>query len=168
MTPGIPIPGWAALALFVAMALAIVALLWQLFRANKPPYAPLADGFGSYYVAPGESEVTPERIADALNKAAVCLTLVWPSVRVMAIARECAVWVMAHEVEWVDSYGRRIAGQHIGRQLFVARDLSALAHELAHVLQLEIDRTVDMEHTSWTSKGIHAAIAEFHRGGGAA
>lgn len=162
---GIPIPTWAAVTLFAAMALAIVGLVAHAIASQKPlPYRPLPDGFGSYYVEPMDgTEVTAERLSDALHMAAQCLSLVWPAAKVAEIASGCAVWVMAAEAQWTDSYGRTIAGQHIRRQLFVARNLSALCHELAHVVELELNSLVDMNHEGWAAKGIHAAIVQYQR-----
>jgi hypothetical protein len=121
----------------------------------------MPSGPGLYFIAPGATSVTPERVSEALQAAARAMAKVWPAQAVMSVVKGCAVFVRAEDVSWPDGTGRMVAGQLIGHTLEVSRNLSALAHELAHLLRRELDGRFEDEHEGWGSRGIDAAVKEY-------
>ena len=64
------------------------------------------------------------------------------------------------EVRWLDQGGQMVAGLTIkeSRTLVVGTDLAALCHELAHLVQWDIERREEFGHETWTVRGITSAV----------
>lgn len=139
----------------------LVAFLAWKWRVSKIPFKPMPSGVGVYFIANGFSPVTPQLVDGALQASMRAMSKVWPAQAVRTVAEKCAVFVRTEEVSWADGTGRMVAGQLIGHTLEVSRNLSALAHELAHLLRRELDGRFDEEHDGWASRGIDAAVKEY-------
>lgn len=63
------------------------------------------------------------------------------------------------EVRWNDG-GQVVAGLMLkeSRTLVVGCDLAALCHELAHLVQWDIERREEFGHETWTVRGITSAV----------
>ena len=103
-------------------------------------------------------------VAAALLHAIEALCSVWQLAPVYdAVARAgVRVQVMAEE-SWLNSGGVKVGGEQDGNVLRVGRSMSALCHELAHLLEWKLDAVRDDAHAGWTQKAIWAADEKYRQ-----
>lgn len=165
-TPGITMPGWLGILLVVVPVVGIGAWLvwgaykrWRLLEdAWKPLPGPWA---GAQYIAPADR--APSTIVEALETAAQVLSghRVWTYGVISNALQSVKVWVINAD-SWVDAEGRHVGGEEFGEVLQVDKSLSSLCHEMAHFLELVIDRTQHPNHETWAARGINDAIADYN------
>lgn len=64
------------------------------------------------------------------------------------------------EVRWQDAHGQWVAGLCIveSRDLIVGTDFAALCHELAHLVQWDVEGREEYGHETWTLRGVTQAV----------
>jgi hypothetical protein len=112
----------------------------------------------------GKNGYEPDRVllALALSKTVELLAMhtKWPREQVRAALDDVHVYVHV-AYDWVDAWGRRVAGLSEGRYVQVGRDLAALLHECAHRCEEVIDKERDDAHATWVADGIREAESAF-------
>ncbi|MDO8688868.1 MAG: hypothetical protein Q7R39_02450 [Dehalococcoidia bacterium] len=127
-----------------------------------PQEAP--DSLGFHYRVWDQREV-PElnRVRAALLLAVKALDGVWLPVDINASLNGIDIIVKAEDA-WLDGFGRRVGGLSLpGDTIAVGANLSALAHELAHLLERKLDHLEDAEHARWDIGGITKADAAYRK-----
>lgn len=143
--------------LLVAIVGAIALMVVRFTVATKIDWRPLGIDAVQVYTPPG---LDTDKLIAALAKAKVCLCAVWDPARIQAVTRDLKIYVHAEKV-WIDGWGRKVAGISTGDAVEVGSDLSALCHELAHVLQRRLDNRVEEGHVGWMANGIEAAVSAY-------
>lgn len=152
---------WTAIILSVLTLGVIGVVMFRAWQRSKISWLPLETPIGKiFYVAP--KGFNPEHIAEALARVVNILPLhvQWAPGDIFGAAQGLRVLV-ASTNEWVDGYGRHIAGAQAGSTLFVGWNLRALLHEFAHHCEWTFERIVDEDHSGWEAKGIFKAEAEY-------
>lgn len=136
--------------------------LWRFVRAPRPDWRNVPGYAAVRCFAP--REVTPEDVGLALRLALASLDRpgLWDSAQLRAVVSRLDIYVRSTN-EWVDGWGRNVAGSQIGRTLVVGRDLAALCHEVAHLAELVLEGVEDAGHLRWNERGIRAAETDYHR-----
>lgn len=79
------------------------------------------------------------------------------------VASKAYIYVRS-DLVWTDAYGRKVSGLLQGRWIIVGNDMAALAHELAHLNDMELgDGRTWMEpeeeaHARWLQDGTRARL----------
>lgn len=158
MTPA----AWIGLGLGAAVAGLVGSLFWR-WRAKQPRWRNLGSlrlpqaSYAGYENGP---VANVGRLQLALEKAVDCLGQVWPLELVVGATRGVRILVMPTP-EWVDAWGRSVAGTSGRGILCVGSDFLALGHELAHHLEEALDGRRDDGHEGWNGRGIRRAEGEF-------
>lgn len=146
----------AIVVVVLTFAVAGTAVFFKL-RQPKTEWVKIPLAGGAQY-QPG-AHVNEKRLSEAFFKAR---DLLWtktnfPASRVNAALQNTSIKVM--EVDsWFDSVGRKVGGEMVVPYCpVVGKDLSALLHELVHVVEFAHDGTTDNEHTKWEVRGVWAA-----------
>ena len=145
-------PGTLAIVIFVGVAIAAgvisVAVRWL---NAQPKWRTLTLPGFSVEVA---GSVNDAQLSNALLLALEVLQPVWPG----ASLKGADLHIIVMDVEsWLNIAGIRVGGEQGGNRVRVGKNLSALAHELAHFFQQTRDDEIDAAHESWMSRGIWRA-----------
>lgn len=106
-----------------------------------------------------EPHVDGKRLADAFFKAR---DLLWtktnfPASRVNAALQNVSIKVMPFNT-WKNGAGQTVGGEMtVPFCPTVGKDLSALLHELVHVVEFSNDGATDDEHARWEARGVWVA-----------
>lgn len=111
----------------------------------------------AYLLPKGED---PRRLAAAVDLAYVALANVWPAPAVHATISTLQIFVV-NGLTWKNIAGQTVGGEQDGRIIKVPKDLSSLAHEIAHACEFDIDKRVDETHEKWATNGITSADEKF-------
>lgn len=155
---------WAVLVVVAAAVLAgLVALTVRWWRRFRVEWTVLDWGVELHSRAPAPG-VEPDRVVAAVMAARVALSRLgpWSASLVTRATWGIQVYVMPLE-EWQNLEGKLVAGEQLGRVVYVGPSLSALCHEMAHRCEEVSGDRVDLTHESWAANGIRAALAEFER-----
>lgn len=139
----------------------IALLLWRSWKATHVPWEKLPNYYpGTQWYSRVDTD--PKFIAQALIAAETFLInrTKWGAANLALVGHHVSVYVMDTEV-WVDMWGRTVAGLQNDGALIVGPSLSALCHEMAHLCEQVLDKTVDMNHDSWAGDGIQAALNDY-------
>lgn len=151
-----------AIAVATAVVFAAIGVVVYFAYRDSPKWGTLASG-QRYFAPPG---FEAKRLELALALAERCLTdcTVFPRAAIAAVVARASVLVTAEE-SWVDAWGRRIGGftQVSTSTVVVGPDLSALCHELAHLLEAYCFGATDDGHVQWMERGITAADEAYRR-----
>lgn len=153
---------WAVLGVTGAAVLAGLGRLWWVWwKRFRVEWTALDWGVELHSRAPPPG-VEPDRVVAAVTAARVALSKhgPWSASLVTKATWGLQVYVMPTET-WVNLGGKLVAGEQLGRVVYVGPSLSALCHEMAHRCEEVSGERVDLTHASWTANGIRAAIAEF-------
>ena len=140
-----------------------VLVAWKRSQALLAQWTPLQGEIQFLYNA---GSVVPEVLIIAVDNAVdlICTRGPWPRASVIKALRGIRINVMPQdtwaELVWQSDgchpSGRAVAGQTWvdNHTVQVGAHLGALAHELCHICEWEIDRLVDYEHAGWAAKGL--------------
>ena len=133
------------------------ALVWKLSHGGIVPWKQLGTS-SVYYVAP--PGFNPMQISIALERAINILAANtrWTHEDLNRCAENLHVFVV-DGTAWKDEFGRDVAGETLNSQtIYVLRDLKALCHEFAHVVEIRFNGMTDSSHASWQTNGIQRAL----------
>lgn len=152
-------PPLVAAALLVA-SLIVIAIVVYFSWAQSPKWLKLPEG-NRYFAPPG---YPAERISQALALADTALRkhTTFPQMAITTVVSRVSILV-AHDNAWVDDLERRIGGfaQPEMFSVAVGNDLSALFHELAHILEWYVHGAADDAHSRWAERGLIAGDEAF-------
>lgn len=150
----------------VGIVLAIIGLTALLvvryLKAITIEWLPLTQLHDWQYSAPKGYDL--DFLRAAIEKAQACLVLTGWSAHAIVDATSNVRVLVNRELEWRDGWGRKIAGMcdvETGK-MEVGRDLSALCHELGHLLLWRIDgKRADEHDGAWDARGVDRAISAY-------
>lgn len=147
------------IAVFVLLAVTVWVVWW---RRSRVPWRPLPNYYPGTRWFSRVQTMDPKFIARALAAAETCIinSSNWSAANMALVGHHVHVYVMDTEL-WQPLYGRNVPGLHVGHMLIVGPSMSGLAHELAHLAELVLEKANEYDHGSWQTRGITQALEEY-------
>lgn len=146
-------------AVIIVAALATILIRWVF---AQPKMSPLPGYPGVTYHA-YQHEVDVDHLQAAFRYALIALSRHSKGFPPQPMLADVRIFVMP-ENEWTDDWGRRVAGLQNDVNIVVGRDFAALAHELAHRVEVLMYGSPpgEPDHAHWAERGYNAAIEDYH------